>query len=227
MHIDILTLFPQMFEGPFNHSILKRAQAKQLVHIATHNIRDYSAHKHKQVDDYAFGGGAGMVMMIEPIDKCLQHLKAQRTYDEIIYLSPDGELFDQKMANQLSGKKNLAFLCGHYKGVDERVRQHLVSREISIGNYVLTGGELATATIIDAIVRLIPGVLNDETSALTDSFQDNLISPPVYSQPAEYNGLKVPEILLSGNHAKIDEWRHEQSIIRTKQRRPNMWQDDN
>jgi len=222
VHIDILTLFPQMFEGPFSESILKRAQAKQLVEIALHNIRDYSNNKHKQVDDYAYGGGAGMVMMVEPIDNCLQKLKSERNYDEVIYLSPDGELFDQKLANQLSGKKNLAFLCGHYKGVDERVRQNLITREVSIGNYVLTGGELATAVIVDAIVRLIPGVLNDETSALSDSFQDNLISPPVYSQPADYNGLKVPDILLSGNHAKIDAWRHEQSVLRTKERRPGM-----
>lgn len=222
MHIDILTLFPQMFEGPFSESILKRAQAKQLVEIDLHNIRDYSTNKHKQVDDYAYGGGAGMVMMVEPIDNCLHKLKAEREYDEVIYLSPDGELFDQKLANQLSGKRNLAFLCGHYKGVDERVRQNLITREVSIGNYVLTGGELATAVIVDAIVRLIPGVLNDETSALSDSFQDNLISPPVYSQPADYKGWKVPEILLSGNHAKIDAWRHEQSVLRTKERRPGM-----
>lgn len=222
MHIDILTLFPQMFEGPFSESILKRAQAKQLVEIALHNIRDYSNNKHKQVDDYAYGGGAGMVMMVEPIDNCLQKLKSERNYDEVIYLSPDGELFDQKLANQLSGKKNIAFLCGHYKGVDERVRQNLITHEVSIGNYVLTGGELATAVVVDAIVRLIPGVLNDETSALSDSFQDNLISPPVYSQPADYKGWKVPEILLSGNHAKIDAWRHEQSVLRTKERRPGM-----
>lgn len=222
MHIDILTLFPNMFEGPFSESILKRAQAKQLVEIALHNIRDYSTSKHKQVDDYAYGGGAGMVMMVEPIDNCLQKLRAEREYDEVIYLSPDGELFDQKLANQLSGKKNLAFLCGHYKGVDERVRQNLITREVSIGNYVLTGGELATAVIVDAIVRLIPGVLNDETSALSDSFQDNLISPPVYSQPADYKGWKVPDVLLSGNHAKIDAWRHEQSVLRTKERRPGM-----
>jgi tRNA (guanine37-N1)-methyltransferase len=222
VHIDILTLFPQMFEGPFSESILKRAQAKQLVEIALHNIRDYSNNKHKQVDDYAYGGGAGMVMMVEPIDNCLQKLKSERNYDEVIYLSPDGELFDQKLANQLSGKKNIAFLCGHYKGVDERVRQNLITHEVSIGNYVLTGGELATAVVVDAIVRLIPGVLNDETSALSDSFQDNLISPPVYSQPADYKGWKVPEILLSGNHAKIDAWRHEQSVLRTKERRPGM-----
>ena len=222
MHIDILTLFPQMFEGPFSESILKRAQAKQLVEIALHNIRDYSNNKHKQVDDYAYGGGAGMVMMVEPIDNCLQKLKSERNYDEVIYLSPDGELFDQKLANQLSGKKNIAFLCGHYKGVDERIRQNLITREVSIGNYVLTGGELATAVVVDAIVRLIPGVLNDETSALSDSFQDNLISPPVYSQPADYKGWKVPEILLSGNHAKIDAWRNEQSVLRTKERRPGM-----
>jgi tRNA (guanine37-N1)-methyltransferase len=211
-----------MFEGPFSESILKRAQAKQLVEIALHNIRDYSNNKHKQVDDYAYGGGAGMVMMVEPIDNCLQKLKSERNYDEVIYLSPDGELFDQKLANQLSGKKNIAFLCGHYKGVDERVRQNLITREVSIGNYVLTGGELATAVVVDAIVRLIPGVLNDETSALSDSFQDNLISPPVYSQPADYKSWKVPEILLSGNHAKIDAWRHEQSVLRTKERRPGM-----
>ena len=222
MHIDILTLFPQMFEGPFSESILKRAQAKQLVEIALHNIRDYSNNKHKQVDDYAYGGGAGMVMMVEPIDNCLQKLKLERNYDEVIYLSPDGELFDQKLANQLSGKKNIAFLCGHYKGVDERVRQNLITREVSIGNYVLTGGELATAVVVDAIVRLIPGVLNDETSALSDSFQDNLISPPVYSQPADYKGWKVPEILLSGNHAKIDAWRNKQSVLRTKERRPGL-----
>lgn len=222
MHIDILTLFPEMFESPFGHSMMKRAVQKGLVDINCVNIRDFSTNKHKSVDDYPFGGGAGLVMSIEPIDRCISHLKEQREYDEIIYLSPDGEVFDQKMANQLSGKKNLMFLCGHYKGVDERVREHLVTREISIGSFVLTGGELAAATIVDAVVRLIPGVLNDEQSALSDSFQDDLISPPVYTRPAEYNGWKVPDILLSGHQAKVDEWRHEQSVLRTEKRRPDL-----
>jgi tRNA (guanine37-N1)-methyltransferase len=222
MHIDILTLFPDMFESPFGHSMMKRAQQKGLVEIGCHNIRDYSTNKHKNVDDYPFGGGAGLVMMVEPIDRCISALKKEHTYDEIIYLSPDGELFDQKMANTLSTKQNLMFLCGHYKGVDERVRENLVTREISIGSFVLTGGELAAAMVVDAIVRLIPGVLNDEQSALSDSFQDDLISPPVYTRPAEYNGWEVPDILLSGHQAKIDEWRHEQSLIRTKQRRPDL-----
>lgn len=222
MHVDILTLFPEMFEGPFGHSMMKRAQQKNLLEIGLHQLRDYAHNKHRQVDDYPYGGGAGMVMMIEPIDLCMQELKSKRVYDEIIYLSPDGELFDQKMANQLSTKQNLMFLCGHYKGVDERVRENLVTREISIGNFVLTGGELAAAMMIDAIVRLIPGVLSDEMSALSDSFQDDLISPPAYTRPADYNGLKVPEILLSGHQAKIEEWRHEQSLERTKQRRPDL-----
>jgi tRNA (guanine37-N1)-methyltransferase len=222
MDIDILTLFPEYFKGPFSESILRRAQEKSLVSIATHDIREYSTNKHRAVDDYPFGGGAGMVMQIEPIDRCLEDLKSQKTYDEIIYLSPDGELFNQQLANQLSTKKNLLFLCGHYKGVDERVREHLVTREISIGDYVLTGGELATAVVVDAIVRLLPGVLSDETSALSDSFQDGLISPPVYTRPSVYKDWAVPEILLSGHQAKIDEWRHEQSILRTKERRPKM-----
>ncbi len=222
MHIDILTLFPNMFDSPFGDSIMKRAIDKKVVEIGVHNIRDYTLSKQKSVDEYAFGGGAGMVMQIEPIDLCMEKLKEERVYDEIIYLSPDGELFDQKMANNLSTKKNIMFLCGHYKGVDERVREHLVTKEISIGDYVLTGGELATAVIVDAIVRLIPGVLNDETSALSDSFQDDLISPPVYTRPSEYKGWKVPEILLSGHQAKIEEWRHEQSVERTKKRRPNL-----
>ncbi len=222
MQIDVLTLFPQIFEGPFTESILKRAVAKGLVKIDLHNIRDYSLSKHKNVDDYPFGGGAGMVMSVEPIDRCLDALKEKRVYDEIIYMSPDGEPFTQKIANQLSGKKNLAFLCGHYKGVDERVREHLVTRELSLGDFVLTGGELAAAAMIDAIVRLIPGALNDETSALSDSFQDDLISPPVYTRPANYKGWEVPEVLLSGHQAKIDEWRHEQSIQRTKARRPGL-----
>ncbi len=222
MRIDILTLFPEIFQGPFSESILKRAVEQNKVEINLHNIRDYSSNKHKKVDDYPFGGGAGMVMAIEPIDTCLEALKADRSYDEIIYLSPDGEVFDQKIANQLSGKKNIAFLCGHYKGVDERVREHLVTRELSLGDFVLTGGELATAVMVDAIVRLIPGVLGDESSALSDSFQDDLISPPVYTRPAEYKGWKVPDVLLSGHQAKIDDWRHEKSIERTKERRPNL-----
>ena len=222
MKIDILTLFPEMFTGPFSESIMKRAQEKGLVEIGLHNIRDYSLQKQKSVDDYAFGGGAGMVMQIEPIDRCIKELKSQAVYDEVIYLCPDGELFNQKIANQLSSKKNIMFLCGHYKGVDERVREHLVTRELSIGDYVLSGGELAAAVITDALVRLLPGVLNDETSALSDSFQDDLISPPVYTRPAEYKGWTVPEILLSGHQAKIDEWRHEQSIKRTEERRPGL-----
>jgi tRNA (guanine37-N1)-methyltransferase len=222
MQIDVLTLFPQIFEGPFTESILKRAVAKGLVNIDLHNIRDFSLSKHKNVDDYPFGGGAGMVMSVEPIDRCLEALKEKRVYDEVIYMSPDGEPFTQKIANQLSGKKNLAFLCGHYKGVDERVREHLVTRELSLGDFVLTGGELAAAAMIDAIVRLIPGALNDETSALSDSFQDDLISAPVYTRPANYKGWEVPEVLLSGHQAKIDDWRHEQSVLRTKERRPGL-----
>ena len=222
MHIDILTLFPSMFDSPFGDSIMKRALEKKLVEIGLHNIRDYSASRQKSVDEYAFGGGAGMVMQIEPIDLCMEHLQKERRYDEVIYLSPDGELFDQKLANRLSTRSNLMFLCGHYKGIDERVREHLITREISIGNYVLTGGELAAAVIVDAIVRLIPGVLNDETSALSDSFQDDLLSPPVYTRPAEYKGWKVPDILLSGHQAKIEEWRHEESLKRTQQRRPDL-----
>ena len=227
MNIDILTLFPEMFESPFGHSIIKRAVANNLVNIGLHNIREYSKSKQRSVDDYPFGGGAGMVMQIEPIDLCISALKEKNVYDEIIYLSPDGELFDQKMANQLSTKQNIMFLCGHYKGVDERVREHLITREVSIGNYVLTGGELATAVIIDAIVRLIPGAIGDEQSALSDSFQDDLISPPVYTRPAEYKGLKVPDVLLSGHQAKIEEWRHEQSVLRTKQKRPRLFRDAN
>ena len=227
MNIDILTLFPEMFDSPFGHSIIKRAVEKELVTIGLHDIRDYSQSKHRSVDDYPFGGGAGMVMQIEPIDLCISALKEKNAYDEIIYLSPDGELFDQKMANQLSTKQNIMFLCGHYKGVDERVREHLITREVSIGNYVLTGGELATAVIVDAIVRLIPGAIGDEQSALSDSFQDDLISPPVYTRPAEYKDWKVPDVLLSGHQAKIEEWRHEQSVLRTKQKRPGLFRDAN
>lgn len=222
MNIDILTLFPEYFKGPFSESIVKRAVQKGLVTIDMHDIREFSTNKHRTVDDYAFGGGAGMVMQIEPIDLCMEHVKRSRQFDEIIYLSPDGELFDQKLANHLSTKKNLMFLCGHYKGVDERVREHLITREISIGNYVLTGGELAAAVVVDALIRLIPGVLSDETSALSDSFQDGLISAPVYTRPAEYKDWKVPEILLTGHTERIAEWRHEQSVLRTRMRRPDL-----
>ncbi len=222
MRVDIITLHPALIEEVFKHSMMKRAQQKNLVEIHLHNLRDFGLGKHKQADDYAFGGGAGMVMMIEPIDNCIEKLKAERNYDEIIYMSPDGEEFCQPLANKLSSLKNIIILCGHYKGIDERVRQYLVTKEISIGNYVLTGGELAAAVVIDAIVRLIPGVLNDAQSALSDSFQDDLISPPVYTKPFNYKGWTVPEILLSGHQAKVDEWKMEQSIERTKQRRPNM-----
>lgn len=222
MRVDIITLHPALIEQVFNHSIMKRAIQKELVEVHLHNLREFGFGKHKQADDYAFGGGAGMVMMIEPIDNCIEKLKLERTYDEIIYMSPDGEEFCQPMANKLSSLKNIIILCGHYKGIDERVRQYLVTKEISIGNYVLTGGELAAAVVVDAIVRLIPGVLNDAQSALSDSFQDDLISPPVYTKPFEYKGWTVPEILLSGHQAKIEEWKMEQSIERTKQRRPNL-----
>lgn len=205
-----------------NQSIVKRSQDKDLVDIHIHNLRDYSTNKHKNVDDYAFGGGAGMVLTIEPIDACISKLKAERSYDEVIFLTPDGETLNQKIANGLSNRENLILLCGHYKGVDQRVRDHLVTREISIGDYVLSGGELAAMVLADALIRLIPGVLNDETSALTDSFQDNLLAPPVYSRPAEYKGLKVPDILLSGHEANIEKWRHEQSLKRTEERRPDL-----
>ena len=222
MRIDIITILPEIFEGPFNQSIIKRAKEKRVIDIQLHNLRDYSLDKHKRVDDYAFSGGAGMVMCIEPIDRAINHLKSQRTYDEIIYTSPDGEPFTQKICNSFSILHNLIILCGHYKGVDQRVRDHLITREISIGDFVLTGGELAAAVIVDAIVRIIPGAIGDEQSALTDSFQDNLLAPPVYTRPAEYKGWKVPEILLSGNTKLIDEWQMEQSIERTKKLRPGM-----
>ncbi|TRZ76268.1 MAG: tRNA (guanosine(37)-N1)-methyltransferase TrmD [Bacteroidetes bacterium] len=222
MQIDILTLFPEMFEGPFSQSILKRAKEKGVVTIHLHNIRDYSTSKHKTVDDYPFGGGAGMVMMIEPVARCIESLKEKTKYDEVIYMSPDGELLTQKVANRLSGMKNIILLCGHYKGIDERIREHLITREISIGNYVLSGGELAAAVLTDAIVRLMPGVLNDETSALSDSFQDDLISPPVYTRPSDFRGWKVPDILLSGNDKEIAKWKHEQSVERTRKRRPGL-----
>lgn len=226
MHIDIITCLPRLIESPFSDSILKRAQKKGLVAVNIIDLRAYSADKHKSVDDYAFGGGAGMVMMIEPIDRCISALKEKRAYDDIIYMSPDGELFTQKVANELSLKQNLILLCGHYKGVDERVREHLITREISIGDYVLSGGELAAAVVADAVIRLVPGVLSDETSALSDSFQDNLIAPPVYTRPANYNGWDVPAVLLSGHQAKIEEWRHEKSVERTQKRRPNLLSDE-
>ncbi len=222
MRIDILSVVPELLASPFAHSILKRAIAANLVEVHVHNIRDWSFSKHKSVDDYAYGGGAGMVMMIEPIVACIEELAAQREYDEIIYMSPDGELLDQPIANQLSMKKNMMILCGHYKGVDERVREKFITREISIGNFVISGGELAAAVVADAIIRLLPGVLNDETSALSDSFQDNLLAPPVYTRPAEFRGMKVPDVLLSGHAAEIDKWRHNQSVNRTKERRPEL-----
>jgi tRNA (guanine37-N1)-methyltransferase len=225
MRIDIITCLPRLLESPFSDSILKRSQQKGLVTAVIHDLREYAQNKHRTTDDYAFGGGAGMVMMIEPIDLCISKLKSEREYDEVIYMSPDGELFTQSIANQLSLKKNLIILCGHYKGVDERVREHLITREISIGNYVLSGGELAAAVVADAIIRLIPGVLSDETSALTDSFQDGLIAPPVYTRPAEYKGWKVPEVLLSGHEAKIEQWRLEKALERTKERRPDLMDD--
>ena len=226
MRIDILTLFTEMFEGPFSHSIIKRAKQKGIVDINLHNIRDFSSGKHKNVDDYAFGGDPGMVMMIQPIDDCISSLRKEREYDEIIYLSPDGELLDQPLANKLSASKNIIMLCGHYKGIDHRIREHLITREISIGNYVLSGGELAAAVLTDALVRLIPGVLNDETSALSDSFQDGLVSPPVYTRPAEYKGWKVPEILLSGNDKEIRKWQMNQAIEQTRVKRPWLLSDD-
>lgn len=222
MRIDIITCLPRLLESPFNDSILKRAQTKGLVTVAIHDLREFSTNKHRTTDDYAFGGGAGMVMTIEPIDRCIEQLKSERTYDEVIYMSPDGELLTQAIANELSLKGNLIMLCGHYKGVDERVREHLITREISIGDYVLSGGELAAAVLSDAIIRLIPGVLSDETSALTDSFQDGLVAPPVYSRPAEYKGWAVPDVLLSGHQANIERWKHEKALERTKMRRPGL-----
>jgi tRNA (guanine37-N1)-methyltransferase len=222
MRIDILTVLPELLESPFNHSIVNRARDKGIVEIHVHNIRDYALDKHKRTDDYAFSGGAGMVMIIEPIDRALQALQSERTYNEIIYTSPDGQKLDQSISNYLSTQENLIILCGHYKGVDQRVRDHLVTREISIGDYVLTGGELAAAVIVDSIVRLLPGAIGDETSALTDSFQDNLLAPPVYTRPAEYKGWKVPDILLSGNDKEIDQWKFEQSLDRTRKLRPDL-----
>jgi tRNA (guanine37-N1)-methyltransferase len=222
MRIDIITIFPEMFDGPFSHSIIKRAQSKGLVEIHLHNLRDYSDNKHRKVDDYPFGGGAGMVMMIQPIVSCIDKLKAERNYGEIIFMTPDGSLFDQPMANKLSMVENMILLCGHYKGIDERLREHYFTSEISIGNYVLTGGELAAAVVSDAVIRLLPGVLSDETSALSDSFQDNLLSPPVYTRPSEFNGWEVPEVLLSGNEKEIKKWQFEKALERTKMRRPEL-----
>ena len=222
MRIDIITCLPELFEGPLNQSIVKRSQTKGLVDIQIHNLRDFSTNKHKTVDDYAYGGGAGMVLSIEPIDRCISGLREKMDYDEVIYMTPDGEKLTQSVCNQLSLKRNMIILCGHYKGVDERVREHLVTKEISIGDYVLSGGELAAMVLSDALIRLIPGVLNDETSALTDSFQDDLLAPPVYTRPDEYNGWKVPDVLLSGHEKNINDWRSEQSMKRTKMRRPDL-----
>ncbi len=222
MHIDIITLFPDMFTEIFAQSILHRAQTKGLFSVEVHNLRDYSTNKNRRVDDYPYGGGAGMVIQIEPVDNCIKHLSSIRKYDEIIYTAPDGQTLTQSLCNELSLKDNICILCGHYKGIDERIREHLITREISIGDYVLSGGELAAAVIADSVVRLLPGVLNDETSALTDSFQQELVSPPVYTRPADYNGWKVPEILLNGNDKLIDAWRFEQAVERTRQRRPGL-----
>ena len=222
MRIDIITVVPELLKSPFSASIVKRAIDKQLVEIHLHNLRDYSNNNYKQVDDYQFGGGAGMVLMIEPIDKCISKLKKERNYDEIIYMSPDGETFNQKTANNLSLKENIIILCGHYKGVDQRVRDHFITKEISVGDFVLSGGELAAAIVCDAVVRLIPGVLGNETSALTDSFQDNLLAPPIYTRPANYKGWKVPDILTSGNTKKIETWREEQALQHTKKTRPDL-----
>ncbi len=222
MRIDIITVLPELLKSPFDASILKRAQDKGLVSVHLHNLRDYTDSSYKQVDDYQFGGGAGMVLMIEPIDRCISKLKAERTYDEVIYMTPDGSTLDQRTANGLSLLKNIIILCGHYKGVDQRVRDTLITREISIGDYVLSGGELGAAVLADTIIRLLPGVLNDETSALTDTFQDNLLAPPVYTRPREYKGLEVPTILLSGNLPEIEKWREEQALERTREKRPDL-----
>jgi tRNA (guanine37-N1)-methyltransferase len=222
MRIDIITVHPDLLASPFSHSIVKRAQQKGIVEIFIHNLRDYTKDKHKTVDDAPYGGGAGMVMLIEPIAACIEKLRSEREYDEVIYMSPDGELLTQNIANQCSLYKSIIILCGHYKGIDERVRQHFITKEISIGNYVLSGGELAAAVFCDAVIRLLPGVLNDETSALSDSFQDGLVAPPVYTRPADFRGIKVPDILLSGNTPEVEKWRHEESLRRTKERRPNL-----
>ena len=222
MRIDIITVLPEMLDSPLNHSIMKRAQSRGILEVHTHNLRHHTPYKQGQVDDYQFGGGAGMVMMPEPLAILIEKLKSERHYDEVIFMTPDGNLFDQKTANNLSLKANLILICGHYKGIDDRIRQHFVTMEISIGDYVLSGGELAAAVVTDAVGRLLPGVLNDETSALTDSFQDGLLAPPVYTRPADFRGWQVPDILLSGDPKKIDLWRHEQSLKRTAERRPGL-----
>lgn len=225
MRIDIITVLPEMLESPLGCSILKRAQDKGLAELVVHNLRDYTTNRHRKVDDYPFGGDAGMVMQVEPVDRCIAALKAERNYDEVIFTAPDGEVFNQRMANQLSMLENIIILCGHYKGIDYRIREHLITREISVGDYVLTGGELPAAIIADAIVRLIPGAIGDEQSALTDSFQDNLLEPPIYTRPADYNGWRVPDILLSGHEAKIAQWKHEQAVERTRRLRPDLLDD--
>lgn len=222
MRIDILTILPDLLNGPFSESIMKRAQEKGHLELMVHNIRDYSTNKHHKVDDTQYGGGAGMVMTIQPIVDLIEKLKSERDYDEIIFMTPDGEVLEQDLCNELSLTENIIILCGHYKGIDERIREHYITKEISIGSYVLTGGELGAAVLVDSIVRLIPGVINDETSALSDSFQDNLLSPPVYTKPSDYKGMKVPEVLLSGNFKKIDKWREEKALERTKDRRPDL-----
>src|SRR6476620_579373 len=226
MHVDIITVLPELLNSPLSHSIMKRAQDKGLLTVNTHNLRQWAVNEYGQVDDYQYGGGAGMVMMCEPLSNAIDTLQKDRTYDEIIYLTPDRETLNQKIANQLSLKGNLIFICGHYKGIDQRIRDHYVTKEISIGDYVLSGGELAAAVIVDAVGRLIPGVLNDETSALFDSFQDGLLAPPVYTRPSDFRGWKVPHILLSGDTKKIEEWRHEQSVKRTEERRPDLFNQD-
>lgn len=227
MRIDILTVLPELLSSPFEHSILKRAREAKVVEIFIHDIRNWSTNKHKRVDDYAFGGGAGMVMTIDPVFRAIEQLTSEREYDTIIYTSPDGERFNQQTANRLSTKQNIMILCGHYKGIDQRIRDHLITEEISIGDYVLTGGELAAAVICDSVIRLLPGAISDETSALTDSFQDSLLAPPVYTRPAEYRGWKVPDVLLSGNDAEIEKWRFNQSLERTRKLRPDLMNDDN
>jgi len=225
MRFDIITVLPGLLDGPFAHSILQRAQTKGIAEINVHSLREYSTNKQRSVDDYPYGGGSGMVMSIDPIARCIEALKSQRTYDEIIFMSPDGETLNQSIANQMSSQENILLLCGHYKGIDQRIRDIFITREISIGDYVLSGGELPAAVLVDAVVRLIPGVLNDETSALSDSFQGELLDAPVYTRPSDWNGYKVPEILLSGHEAKIAEWRHEQALLRTQKRRPDLLED--
>ena len=222
MHVDILTVLPELLESPFQHSIMKRAQEKELLTVQVHHLRKWAVNEYGQVDDYQYGGGAGMVMLCEPLAKAIEELSSQRKFNEIIFLTPDGERLNQKIANSLSLKENLLLICGHYKGIDERIREHFITKEISIGDYVLSGGELAAAVLVDTIGRLLPGVLNDETSALTDSFQDNLLAPPVYTRPEDFRGWKVPDVLMSGDHKKIEEWRQEQSLQRTKERRPDI-----